>query len=164
MHLSSLVYLFFLFWNNCFSITIKHNMSICHSKLYLNRIISLSTTWTKKREKFEITLAFITDPDDASYQAASGCFLFFFFFELFNGVKTRKYWKGCTLKIYLQDAVRTVSWSEVSCGEGMVGLAIVDISSARKVKVAFTNLPELTNLSAKDLILHLGRRKEGTPV
>lgn len=59
------------------------------------------------------------------------------------------------LKLYLQDAATTVSWSDVSWKEGMVGVAVVDISPSWTVNLPFTNPPELFGLSAGALILQI---------
>lgn len=66
-----------------------------------------------------------------------------------------------SLKLYLQDAATTVSWSDVSWKEGMVGVAVVDISSSWTVNLPFTNPPELFGLSAGALILQI--RKGNCP-
>ncbi len=65
------------------------------------------------------------------------------------------------LRFYLHDAATTVSWSEVSCEEGMVGLAVVDISSAWTVNVPFRSSPEVIRLRAEALILHFNRKRRG---
>lgn len=52
-----------------------------------------------------------------------------------------------------------MSWSDVSCEEGMVGLAVVDISSVWTVNVPSRSPPELIRLRAKPLISYI-RGKE----